>query len=103
MVKISFTNAQVRDSGYGLQVNGESLADIISMALGAKVKGVNYGDPDYDKIKPFESNSCDVSVVIYPHPQGVQIEDDSNVYNSLEELEEDLNVRIKQEITEAKS
>lgn len=47
MVKISFTNAQVRDSGYGLQVNGESLADIISMALGAKVKGVNYGDPDY--------------------------------------------------------
>ena len=39
MVKTSFTNAQVRDSGYGLQVNGESLADIISMALGAKVKG----------------------------------------------------------------
>ena len=39
MLKISFTNAEVSDHGYGLEVNGKSLEDIISTALGTKVKG----------------------------------------------------------------
>ena len=30
MLKISFTNAEVSDHGYGLDVNGKSLEDIIS-------------------------------------------------------------------------
>lgn len=30
MLKISFTNAEVSDHGYGLEVNGKSLEDIIS-------------------------------------------------------------------------
>jgi len=39
MLKISFTNAEVSDHGYGLEVNGKSLEDIISIALGTKVNG----------------------------------------------------------------
>lgn len=39
MLKISFTNAEVSDHGYGLEVNGKSLGDIISTALGTKLKG----------------------------------------------------------------
>lgn len=103
MVKISFTNAQVRDSGYGLTVNGEKLEDVISMALGTKAKGVSYGDPDYDKLKTFEANSCDITVIIVPHPTEVSIEDDDFIYHSVEALEEKINERIKQETTEAES
>lgn len=39
MLKISFTNAEVSDHGYGLEVNGKSLEDIISTALGTKLSG----------------------------------------------------------------
>lgn len=38
MLKISFTNAEVSDHGYGLEVNGKSLEDIISTALGTTVR-----------------------------------------------------------------
>ena len=30
MLKLVFTHAEVRDSGFGLEVNGKSLEDIIS-------------------------------------------------------------------------
>lgn len=40
MLKISFTNAEVSDHGYGLEVNGKSLEDIISTALGTKLTHV---------------------------------------------------------------
>lgn len=40
MLKISFTNAEVSDHGYGLEVNGKSLEDIISTALPEKSGGV---------------------------------------------------------------
>lgn len=33
MLKISFTNAEVSDHGYGLEVNDKSLEDIISTEL----------------------------------------------------------------------
>ena len=59
MLKISFTNAEVSDHGYGLEVNGKSLEDIISTALGTKVKGNGgYGSG----LPSFSSNSCDVTV-----------------------------------------
>lgn len=60
MLKISFTNAEVSDHGYGLEVNGKSLEDIISTALGTKLKGNGgYGSG----LPSFNSNSCDVTVI----------------------------------------
>ena len=60
MLKISFTNAEVSDHGYGLEVNGKSLEDIISTALGTKLKGNGgYGSG----LPSFNSNSCDVTVL----------------------------------------
>lgn len=57
MLKISFTNAEVSDHGFGLEVNGKSLEDIISTALGTKLKGKGgYGSG----LPSFTSNSCDV-------------------------------------------
>lgn len=103
MVKISFTNAEVRDSGFGLEVNGKSLENIISMALGTRVKDIPYGDPRNKKLKTFKSNSCDVTVIIVPHPQEVRIEDDTEVYESLADLEEAINERITEKTTEAES
>ena len=86
MLKISFTNAEVEDSGYGLKVNGKDLDGIISTALGTKVGNVaGYGSG----LPHFSSNSCDVTIIINPHPTEVCIEDDENVYNSVEDLEED--------------
>lgn len=66
MLKISFTNAEVSDHGYGLEVNGKSLEDIISTALGTKLKGNGgYGSG----LPSFNSNSCDVTVIINPHKE----------------------------------
>ena len=103
MLRINFTNAEVKDDGYGLRVNGKSLEDIISMALGTKVEGIGYSDPRYDSIPKFSSNSCDVTVIINPHPQEVLIEDDEYKYESIEELEEELNGKYCTETTEAES
>ena len=85
MLKISFTNAKVEDNGYGLTVNGNSLEDIISTALGTKVgskHGYGSGLPD------FKANSCDVTVIINPHPQEVSISDDEGEWTSVESMEE---------------
>lgn len=103
MVKLVFTNAEVEDSGWGLTVNGKSLEDIISMALGTKAEGVSYGDPRQEKLKKFKSNACDITVIIAPHAKEVMIEDDDNRYDSVEDLEEELNERISTETTEAES
>ena len=86
MLKIQFTNAEVEDNGYGLKVNGKDLDGIISTALGTKAGSVSgYGSG----LPSFHSNSCDVTSIINPHPTEVCIEDDENVYNSVEDLEED--------------
>lgn len=98
MLKISFTNAKVEDSGYGLTVNGNSLEDIISTALGTKVgskQGYGSGLPD------FKANSCDVTVIIDPHPTEVHIEDDENVYHSLKDMEEDKQDEYDKKVKEA--
>lgn len=100
MLKIEFTHAEVEDTGFGLRVNGKSLEDIISEALGTKAPNVSYGDP---RLKKFSSNSCDVTVLIYPHNKIAQIEDDENVYQSVEDLEDFLNGKFNTETTEGES
>lgn len=100
MLKLVFTHAEVRDSGFGLEVNGKSLEDIISEALGTKVKGLNYNDP---KLKKFNSNSCDITVLICPHDKETLIETDEEVFHSVEEMEEDFSERFAEETGEAES
>lgn len=100
MLKLVFTHAEVRDSGFGLEVNGKSLEDIISEALGTKVKGLNYNDP---RLKPFSSNSCDITVMICPHDKETLIETDEEVFHSVEEMEGDLCGRFEEETGEAES
>lgn len=90
MLKLEFQNAVAEDHGYGLEVNGKSLEEIISTALGTRAggkSGYNSGLPS------FKSNCCDIIVIIDPKPVTVNIEDDSTVWESVKELEED---RIEQ-------
>lgn len=98
MLKIEFTHANVTDDGFGLEVNGKRLEEIISEALGTKAQGVNYGDP---RLKRFKANSCDVCVYINPHDTTTHIEDDNTVWHSVEELEEDRREQFSEETTEA--
>lgn len=86
MLKLEFMNAVARDSGYGLEVNGKSLEEIISTALGTRAGNVGgYGSG----LPEFKSNCCNVTVIIDPQPVTTHIEDDNNVYNTVEDLEED--------------
>ena len=97
MVKLQFTNATVKDSGYGLEVNGESLEDMFSVALGTKrngKSGYNSGLPE------FKHNSCNVTVIIDPNPTKEVIMVNGKKYNNLQEVEEDGN---SEEIKEANS
>ena len=100
MVKVTFSNASVRDHGYGLEVNGKSLSDIISEALGTKV-GDSYG---YGSGLPeFSSNSCDISVVINPHPVTCEIETDTYTWASVQDMEEEMaNELYTEKATEGK-
>ena len=98
MLKISFTNAEVSDHGYGLEVNGKSLEDIISTALGTKVKGNGgYGSG----LPSFSSNSCDVTVIINPHDKECEIETEDNVWYSVEEMEAEKSEQFQKENAEA--
>lgn len=100
MLKIQFTNARVKDDGYGLSVNGKELAEIISTALGTRVKG-KYG---YNSGLPrFESNSCDVTVIINPHTVGEEIETDEEVFHSVADMEECRDEQYKEENGESES
>ena len=98
MLKISFTNAEVSDHGYGLEVNGKSLEDIISTALGTKVKGNGgYGSG----LPSFSSNSCDVMVTINPHDKGWAIEAEDNWWRSVVDLGADRSEQFQEENAEA--
>ncbi len=95
MVRLQFTNATAYDCGYGLEVNGRSLGDMISVALGTKVgnkSGYDSGLPSFD------SNCCDVVVIIDPRPNEEVIEINGKKYNNLQEVEEDGN---SEEVKEA--
>lgn len=101
MLKLEFVNAVAEDSGYGLEINGKSLEEIISTALGTRAgnhSGYNSGLPK------FKSDCCNVTVIIDPQPVTTHIEDDHNVYHTVKELEEDAVAeyeRIKAENAEA--
>lgn len=98
MLKISFTNAEVSDHGYGLEVNGKSLEDIISTALGTKVRGNGgYGSG----LPSFKANSCDVTVIITPHPTKCTINTNSGVWHSVKEMEAEKGEQFQKENAEA--
>lgn len=86
MLKIEFRNATARDIGYGLEVNGEKLEDIISRALGTVSKSGK--SCNYDG--GFKANSCDITLIIDPHPTEVIVETDTDKYDDLNEFMEDV-------------
>ena len=98
MVKLEFTNATAEDSGYGLEVNGKSLEEIISTALGTRV-GNEYGRSS--GLQKFKSNCCNITIIIDPQPQSELIENDKDVWHSVKELEEDMREQFKQKNAEA--
>lgn len=99
MLKIKFTNAYVEDDGYGLCVNGKGLAEIISTALGVRV-GHHYGSAS--GLPRFESNCCNVTVIIDPQPVVTSIEDDEGEWQSVEEMEEGVREQYEKKISQTK-
>lgn len=86
MVKLVFKGAKVHDNGYGVSINGTLLENIISTALGTKVKNVHgYGSG----LPEFLSDNCDVLVVIDPHPPVTHIETEEYKWDSVESMEEE--------------
>lgn len=95
MFKLSFTNARVKDTGYGMEVNGKSLSDIISTMLGTKA-GSNYG---YKSVLPdFKSNCCNVTIIIDPQPVTTKIDTGEETWYSVEDMEEDRNGQYQQKV-----
>lgn len=97
-MRIDFTNAVVEDDGYGVEVNGRSLEAIISTALGTRL-GDNGG---YSSGLPrFKANSCDVTVIITPHPTECTINTNSGVWHSVKEMEAEKGEQFQKENAEA--
>lgn len=94
MLKVQFQNAVVKDIGYGLEVNGKSLEDIISTALGTRVgdKRAGYGSD----LPSFKSTCCNITVIIDPQPVTERIEDDEGVRHSVKEMEEDVSEQFSE-------
>lgn len=97
-MRIDFTNAVVEDNGYGVEVNGRSLEAIISTALGTRLGdkgGYSSGLPK------FKANSCDVTVIITPHPTECTINTNSGVWHSVKEMEAEKSEQFQEENAEA--
>lgn len=97
-MRIDFTNAVVEDDGYGVEVNGRSLEAIISTALGTRLRdkgGYSSGLPR------FKANSCDVTVIITPHPTECTINTNSGVWHSVKEMEAEKGEQFQKENAEA--
>lgn len=97
-MRIDFTNAVVEDDGYGVEVNGRSLETIISTALGTRLGdkgGYSSGLPK------FKANSCDVTVIITPHPTECTINTNSGVWHSVKEMEAEKSEQFQKENAEA--
>lgn len=97
-MRIDFTNAVVEDDGYGVEVNGRSLEAIISTALGTRLgdkSGYSSGLPR------FKANSCDVTVIITPHPTECTINTNSGVWHSVKEMEAEKGEQFQKENAEA--
>lgn len=93
-MRIDFTNAVVEDDGYGVEVNGRSLEAIISTALGTRLGdkgGYSSGLPR------FKANSCDVTVIITPHPTECTINTNSGVWHSVKEMEAEKSEQFQKE------
>lgn len=102
MIKIQFNNADVKDIGFGLNINGKSLSSIISRVLGTGVGEDNYGSVNRTG-ETFNSNSCDVIVTIIPHdtPDTIIVDgDEKNLEEYLQEKEEAYNEQSKKETGE---
>lgn len=96
-MRIDFTNAVVEDDGYGVEVNGRSLEAIISTALGTRLGdkgGYSSGLPK------FKANSCDVTVIITPHPTKCTINTNSGVWHSVKEMEAEKSEQFQKENAE---
>ena len=96
-MRIDFTNAVVEDDGYGVEVNGRSLEAIISTALGTRLGdkgGYSSGLPK------FKANSCDVTVIITPHPTECTINTNSGVWHSVKEMEAEKSEQFQKENSE---
>lgn len=97
-MRIDFTNAVVEDDGYGVEVNGRSLEAIISTALGTRLGdkgGYSSGLPR------FKANSCDVTVIITPHPTECTINTNSGIWHSVKEMEAEKSEQFQKENAEA--
>ena len=97
-MRIDFTNAVVEDDGYGVEVNGRPLEAIISTALGTRLGdkgGYSSGLPR------FKANSCDVTVIITPHPTECTINTNSGVWHSVKEMEAEKSEQFQKENAEA--
>lgn len=97
-MRIDFTNAVVEDDGYGVEVNGRSLEAIISTALGTRLGdkgGYSSGLPR------FKANSCDVTVIITPHPTECTINTNSGIWHSVKEMEAKKSEQFQKENAEA--
>lgn len=97
-MRIDFTNAVVEDDGYGVEVNGRSLEAIISTALGTRLGdkgGYSSGLPR------FKANSCDVTVIITPHPTECTINTNSGVWHCVKEMEAEKSEQFQKENAEA--
>ena len=97
-MRIDFTNAVVEDDGYGVEVNGRSLEAIISTALGTRLGdkgGYSSGLPK------FKANSCDVTVIITPHPTECTINTTNGVWHSVKEMEAEKSEQFQEENAEA--
>ena len=97
-MRIDFTNAVVEDDGYGVEVNGKSLEAIISTALGTRLGdkgGYSFGLPK------FKANSCDVTVIITPHPTECTINTTSGIWHSVKEMEAEKSEQFQKENAEA--
>lgn len=97
-MRIDFTNAVVEDDGYGVEVNGRSLEAIISTALGTRLGdrgGYSSGLPK------FKANSCDVTVIITPHPTECTINTTNGVWHSVKEMEAEKSEQFQKENAEA--
>ena len=100
MLKLEFQNAVARDSGYGLEVNGKSLEEIISTALVTRAVNIcGYGSG----LPEFKSNCCNVTVIIDPQPVTATITDDEGSWDSVEEMEEDMREQYQEKAGEAES
>lgn len=90
MIQLNFLNARVKDTGYGLEVNGKPLDEIISVAVGTlKELPDRYGSKQRTG-ESFSSNLCNVSVTIDDRSkeitETITISEDGEEEYSLEEF-----------------